>query len=59
MNEVASDFALLVTAFAISHWVGPPLIRRMVKDYANDLAANDLAADDRGLPQAGRLIGRL
>lgn len=54
MNEAVTDVALFALAVALSHWGGPPIIKRLVADYSGDLAA-----DDRGLPKAGRLIGRL
>ena len=54
MTELIVDLGLFALSAALSHWVGPAVIRRSVRGYADDLAA-----DDRGLPAAGKLIGRL
>lgn len=54
MNSILTDGACFIVAAAISHWVGPLLIKRMVRDYTDEFTSQD-----RGLPKAGLLIGRL
>jgi len=54
MSELLVDGLCFLVAAAISHWIGPKFIKRMVKEFMDDFTSQD-----RGLPKAGLLIGRL
>ena len=54
MTSSLIDLGIFAIGAAVSHWLGPIVVRRTVAEYADDLTA-----EDRGLPHAGRLIGRL
>ncbi len=54
MTEALIQAGVFALAAAISHWVGPWIVKQAVTEFTEELRV-----EDHGLPHAGLLIGRL